>query len=300
MLDVYLHGSASRISPEAPVPVVLSERVEKIPGGAGNVAHNLRALGCQVSLLGCVGRDYKGEFLLRSLSEMKINIDGIKIVDSPTTCKTRVLSNGQHVVRYDVDPVPELVNIPCENVTYQNFDCIVISDYNKGSVTNELMKTVKQTFSCPIICDIKPNNKYMFNDVFCITPNLNEAKQMVGDVGSPESVGKKLLSEMNLESIILTLSNEGILFLNKVGNVTKLKAHTQANKQDPKSRLDVTGAGDTVISTFAACVAAGFSLTDATFICNVAAGVVVKKIGTSVCSLEELTVELNDLEGPAS
>lgn len=302
MLDIYLSGIASRISPEAPVPVVTAKQKQKVPGGAANVISNLVSLGCNVMPMGLIGSDYEGEYLLSVLQNMGVNTECIIKCPGNTINKTRILANGQHIVRYDFDAdfnlyskeKSELIEWIGTLKDSKIFDAIVISDYCKGTVCNEVMESVKRFFNCPIIGDTKTIHKDIFSELFCITPNLMEARRMIGfsNSMSPTIIAKTLKGEMKLESIIITMSDKGILLIDKNDQDFVFGAYTKLNEHDPSQRFDVTGAGDTVISVFSACVAAGFSLAFSVHAANVAAGIVVNKIGTSSCTYNELQNEL--------
>lgn len=300
MVDLYLRGKASRISPEAPVPVVLAEREDKVPGGAANVIMNLVDLGCQVTGAGFVGNDDQGNFLIDTLGSLGVNTEVITKCNLSTIHKTRVLANGQHVVRFDFDS--DFSKLDKEQKTFidmvgvlaisRRFDAVIISDYCKGTISSELMKTVKQSFSCPIICDTKPQNKDLFRNTFCVTPNIIEARQMLSLNGrTPLELAQSLKKELQLRAIIITMAEDGILCLDEEDNAISYPAHVEIQDHDPYHRFDVTGAGDTVISVFAVCIVAGHSIQESVLAANVAAGVVVRKTGTASCSLAELVAE---------
>lgn len=304
MLDIYLRGKASRISPEAPVPVVSAERRESIPGGAANVMSNLRSLGCKVVGVGFLGKDDEGKFLLNSLKQLGIETESIISTNLPTIHKTRVLANGQHVVRFDFDTdFSKVSEVNRSNLlgyiqtlaSIKHFDAVVISDYCKGTVSQEILTAVKESFSCPIIADTKPKNKNYFNGIWCIAPNLDEAKQMIGHWkgDDPFVIARILKKEMSLQTIIITLSDKGILLIDENDKEVLYDAYTNTDEHDPTQRFDVTGAGDTVISVFSACIASGIKTSDAVYAANIAAGVVVNKSGTASCSYDELVHELN-------
>lgn len=303
MLDIYLRGNASRISPEAPVPVVSAERKDLIPGGAANVMSNLRALGCDVVGAGFLGKDDEGKYLKQELDTLGIRTDPIVLTELATIHKTRVIANGHHIVRFDFDTDFRLVS-EVERSTLEGyiqailsmlrFDTIVVSDYCKGTINGNLIDILHDCTSVPIIADIKPQHKKIFRGVYCIAPNIHEAKQMAGTWDDdPIAIGHALKKEMDLTSIIITLADKGILLINEQDEEVLYDAYTSIDEHDPNERFDVTGAGDTVISAFAACMAAGIDSKSSTYAANVAAGVVVKKIGTASCSYQELEHELN-------
>lgn len=304
MLDVYRYGKASRISPEAPVPIVLISREENKAGGAANVVINLKQLGCGiVNLIGYVGDDYACDQLIGILRENGINHDNIYhdliVSRAPTITKTRILANGQHVIRCDEDSafntsshrktyedmlIQRLNNLSCK----RSFDVVIISDYAKGTITDKVMETIKSRFSCPIICDFKPINHSLFHNVFCVTPNLEEAKQLVAPYKHETlfELATKIKQLLKVESVIITLSQDGIYLLDQNDDFCVLGTKTIVGG-------DVTGAGDTVISTLAACLATGHNLDQSVRLSNLAAAIVVRKTGTAACSIEELQNEIN-------
>ncbi|MHA2279446.1 MAG: bifunctional heptose 7-phosphate kinase/heptose 1-phosphate adenyltransferase [Promethearchaeota archaeon] len=298
MLDLYLRGQASRISPEAPVPVVAAEEKISIPGGAANVVMNLRALGCSVAIAGFIGKDEEGCILRDKLNTINVNTECVLECNLPTIQKTRVIANGQHIVRFDFDSdfgkvkeQRELYDLIEALSISRTFDAIIVSDYCKGTINHTLMEILKLHFRCPIVGDTKPEHKQYFSNVWCITPNLIEAHQMLGN-GNPLLMAKGLKESMQLKCIIITMADHGILCVDENDNDFSYPAHVEINEHDPKHRFDVTGAGDTVVSVFTACIAAGLPTHEAVLAANIAAGVVVRKIGTAACSFEELIVEL--------
>lgn len=300
MLDIYKYGTASRMSPEAPVPVVLITSETVSAGGAANVATNLRGLGCQVELIGYIGSDYIGCRLKTELEKHQISHSNYVELNASTISKTRIISGRQHMIRYDDDSsinanvnrqIHEQALIRKINKLSQkiSFDVVVVSDYNKGTITQPVMDTIKQSFGCPIVCDIKPVNKYMFANVFCIVPNLTEAIEMAPDNDSTlKGLAKAIKDDLGLPSVVITLSQNGLFLLDENDRPLLFKAHVSVDKDDPSSGLDVTGAGDTVLSTFASCIAKGYTTEKASMLGNLAAGIVVRKKGTAVCPLEEL------------
>lgn len=301
MLDTYKYGKAYRVSPEAPVPVVLVLREDHKAGGAANVAVNLKALGCYAELLGYVGDDSNGRQLQSELRKHGVIHDNLIESMASTISKTRIIANHQHVVRYDDDSTMTtrthrhyyegaLIQLISELSKQQSFDIVVVSDYAKGTITEAVMDSIKASFSCKILCDIKPVNANLFKDVFCVVPNLTEALQLV-DVSYnytwPELAGK-IKSRLSLEAVVITLSKDGIFLLDQHDKTHLLKAHTIKDYNNPNRVLDITGAGDTVISTLAVCLAIGYNLAESVRLANLAAAVVVGKIGTAMCSIQEL------------
>lgn len=297
MLDIYKYGVVSRISPEAPVPIVLISHENITTGGAANVAANLRELGCQVELAGYIGDDNVGHQLRIKLTQQGISHKNLIQSIVPTISKTRILADKQHMIRYDDDST---INTPQHQESYepilmrllerlskeQSFDIVIVSDYDKGTITNNIMETIKSCFSCPIVCDFKPINSPLFHNVFCVTPNLDEAKQLVVPYKHDTlfELITKIKQLLKVESVIITLSQDGICLLDQNNDFCILGVQTIV-------RGDITGAGDTVISTLAACLATGHNLVESVRLCNLAAAVVVRKIGTAVCSAQELQDE---------
>jgi D-beta-D-heptose 7-phosphate kinase/D-beta-D-heptose 1-phosphate adenosyltransferase len=301
MLDVYKYGIASRISPEAPVPVVKISRESTNAGGAANVAANLRGLDCRVTLVGYIGDDDVGHQLRAKLSQHNIDHENLIQSITPTISKTRVLADGQHIIRYDYDSE---IDTPSHRKLYEatlikrltelgqqrSFNVIVVSDYAKGTITDEVMQVIKSSFSCPIVCDIKQINSELFHNVFCITPNLVEAQQLVElkDMDTLPNIAHAIKQKFSLEAVIITMSHDGIFLLDQDDQSYVFPAYVSINQDDPCGRLDVTGAGDTVLSTLAACISNDYSLLQSVKISNLAAGIVVGKIGTAVCHIKEL------------
>jgi len=300
MLDIYKYGTASRMSPEAPVPVVLVSHEVVSAGGAANVAMNLRGLGCQVELIGYIGADHAGDRLKAELDKSGVLHRHSVESNASTISKTRVISDRQHMIRYDDDSninthmhrqVHErsLIHRIVTMSQKKTFDVVVVSDYAKGTITQPIMETIKQSFGCPVVCDIKPANKYMFTNVFCVVPNLTEAIEMATDNDSTlKGVAKAIKYDLGLRSVVITLSQNGLFLLDENDEPHLFEAHVSVDQNDPGGMPDVTGAGDTVLSTFASCIAKGYTTEKSSMLGNLAAGIVVRKKGTAVCSLEEL------------
>lgn len=301
MLDIYKYGTASRISPEAPVPVVLISHEIVSAGGAANVAMNLRGLGCQVELVGYFGRDHAGDMLKAELNKNGILHHHSVESSASTISKTRVISDRQHMIRYDDDSninshihrqkhERSLIHNIITLGQKQTFDVVVVSDYAKGTITQQIMETIKQSFGCPIVCDIKPINKHLFTDVFCIVPNVKEAMEIstLPYDSTIKSLAESIKYDLGLQSVVITISQDGLFLLDENDEPHAFKAHVSVDQNDPGSGLDVTGAGDTVLSTFASCIAKGYTTEKSSMLGNLAAGIVVRKKGTAVCSIEEL------------
>ncbi len=305
MLDIYKHGKASRISPEAPVPVVLVSDENIAVGGAANVAVNLRGLGCPVELIGYIGNDYIGQQLKAELLRYTVKHDNIIQSTVATISKTRVLANKQHMIRYDDDSEmntlqhrqcyePILIESLIRLSEQQSFDIVIVSDYAKGTITKRVMETIRLCFQCPVVCDFKPVNSSLFHDVFCVTPNLNEAKQLAAtlEYKSLCELTTIIKQSLGVEVVVITLAEDGICLLDQNDEYHAFSARVVVDKKNnPTWRPDVTGAGDTVVSTLAACLATKHSLSESVRLSNLASGVVVGKTGTAVCFVEELQRE---------
>lgn len=295
MLDEYLWGNVDRISPEAPVPVVKLERRTYVLGGAANVACNIIALGGRAVLAGIVGNDSQAKILVGLLTQNNIEQTGLLTDPArPTTTKTRILAHSQQVLRLDVEGrgalKPELENELLEWVAHASaaVNAFVLSDYNKGVVTPRIAQGVIERANAqhkPVIVDPKGSNYSKYRGATVITPNVREAAQALrldldGDCDLLE-IGAQLSSQLEQSALVITRGAEGMsLFEN--GKTTK---HMSANA---KNVFDVTGAGDTVISTLALALTAGMGLEAAAHLANIAAGIVVGKVGTATVSREEL------------
>ncbi len=279
MIDHYVMGSSSRISPEAPVPVIIPQIEYSIPGGAGNVAMNLSSLGAQVTCLGYVGDDIWGEKLISLLKENKINTKNIEIIKNhPTTLKQRIYSNKKQVARIDVE---HIIDWTSDFKLYQNYDLIILSDYNKGVLNNlwldiSLLKNV--------IVDPKKSSFSNYKGATIITPNLTElqkaSQQKLKNDDSIVKACKKLIKANDFEYII---AKKGVGGITVVGN-DNFETHIKAHKI---TKPDVTGAGDTVISALSLCYFQTKDIKFSTIFANAAAAVVVGKTGTATVTVNE-------------
>ncbi|MCX7770503.1 MAG: D-glycero-beta-D-manno-heptose-7-phosphate kinase [Proteobacteria bacterium] len=293
ILDHYIWGKVDRISPEAPVPVVRVTKESFMAGGCANVALNIRALKGKVSICGVVGKDQYGRKLLSLLEKNGIDSTGV-FIDSRigTIRKTRVIAHHQHVVRVDREEIftieenilRELDNFFKERKSVYNV--IIFSDYAKGFINNKLVDSVKKNFKESFfLADPKVKNISLFKNFYLITPNRKEAMEAVGmeDRGREEdiiSAGKKLLKDHSLKNLLITRGEEGMSLFS--GN-NHIKIPTFAQEV-----FDVTGAGDTVIATIGAGLSSGIPLIKSCIIANLAASVVVGKVGTAVAIPEEI------------
>lgn len=307
MLDRYIEGTVSRISPEAPVPVVHVAREKAVPGGATNVAHNVRALGGRASVAGVVGRDEAGDRLRAMLQAEGIGRNAvIRLAGHPTTVKTRILAERQQVVRVDWErPLRwkgrdrsaflKRLGIEC-----QQADAIVIEDYGKGLIQQDVVDVVLKVArrrGVPVGLDPKDNEDLNVAGISLATPNRKEAFIAAGrdDPGVGPNplrdealleVGRILTRKWKPELLAITLGPHGMLLLER--GRPPLHVPTRAREV-----FDVSGAGDTVIATCTLARAAGASFVEAAEIANYAAGVVVAKLGTATCTPRELLDYIN-------
>ncbi len=292
MLDHFIWGGIKRISPEAPVPVILVERESFVPGGAANTANNIIALGGGAHLVGIIGSDEPGNRLKTELKKRKIGSIGIfSDCNRPTTQKTRLIVKNQQIARIDreeVRPVSqrqEKKALDYVKSQLKNWDGLVFSDYNKGFITKNLAQKIislAKNQKKPIIADIKPVNAGYFRNVTILNPNKKEATIMTGE-NKIMKAGKIIQKKFNC-SVLIKQGVQGMtLFEN---NKTK---HFTATA---KKVFDVVGAGDTVAAVLALALVSGANLSQAAEIANRAAGIVVGKAGTAVVLPEELKKEL--------
>jgi D-glycero-beta-D-manno-heptose-7-phosphate kinase len=313
ILDQHIAGSVSRISPEAPVPIVLQEKDPTFtPGGAANVGNNLRSLGAKVTLLGRIGSDVEGRILLKGLQKQHISTKGIFVDrDVPTIVKTRIMAQHQQVLRLDREKVTghddqktfkKVFSFLEKNI--QRFDAIIISDYGKGLITRDLVEqTCALALSKKIILAVDPKVEHFayYRGVTAITPNRKEAENAIRNIKitqngkrklaltsdrleslvDVEKAGVELLKYMELESLLITLGEQGLCLFER--NKKPVLIPTKA-----KEVFDVTGAGDTVISVYTLALTAGASKFQAADLANYAAGIVVGKMGAVAVTPAEL------------
>ncbi|HYE35584.1 bifunctional D-glycero-beta-D-manno-heptose-7-phosphate kinase/D-glycero-beta-D-manno-heptose 1-phosphate adenylyltransferase HldE [Methylocaldum sp.] len=293
MLDRYWHGGTSRISPEAPVPVVLVNSVEERLGGAGNVALNIATLGTLTGLIGYCGHDEAGSNLIALLQMAGIDCVVEQIHGLPTITKLRVLSRHQQLIRLDFeDRFHDVASHLLENFAGKlaEADVVVLSDYGKGTLSSiqELIRLARQADKL-VLVDPKGSDFERYRGATVITPNRSEFEAVVGpcrDDAELVDKGLTLQEKLELAGLLITRGEHGMTLLQRGESPRHLPAHA-------KEVYDVTGAGDTVISTLAAALAAGASLEDATSLANLAAGIVVGKLGTASVALEELDYALH-------
>jgi len=295
MLDQFIWGKVSRISPEAPVPVVEADRETTILGGTANVVNNLVSLGGKVLLCGVVGGDSPAGEIISKLHELDVDTGGIAIEhDRPTSVKTRIIAHAQQVVRYDRETrdslKPETTDSILNFIHKQkdNFAAIIVSDYGKGVVTRELMEGVKDLMSTrgiPLAVDPNVKNFPLYEGATIITPNHNEAQAAAAmDISDKESlrkVGEKLLYFYRCRALLITRGEDGMTLFEEDGKITDIKAMA-------RKVYDVTGAGDTVIATLTLAISAGLDIKSAAYLSNLAAGIVVGEVGTSTIKIDDL------------
>lgn len=301
MLDKYIWGDVSRISPEAPVQVVNVIRETYEAGGAANVANNISALSGRAVMVGIAGNDSAKAILLKELKKKGITTDGIVTdSDKPTTQKIRVIGRSQQLLRVDyenkehVHKKVETLIIKFLERSVKDMDVVVISDYAKGVITREIgSKAIElcNKLNKPIIVDPKPKHRDFYSNVTLITPNNAEASEMAGiEDGSDEAVieiGNRLLKQLNT-SVLVTRGEKGMSLFESGGSIT----HIPTKAREVYSLI---GAGDTVVAAIALAMASGASLKDAAVIANIAAGIKVGKIGTATVSIDEIKKEIKDL-----
>lgn len=310
ILDEYIWGCVDRISPEAPVPVVWANKRSFVPGGTANVANNISSLGGRVALLGVRGDDANSKILLHELKKRKISSQGIFTENNRhTTVKTRILAGHQQVVRVDWEHTHDLSEeLNAKILKYikkniRSFDAIIIEDYGKGVINVALLKeliTLAKANKKIITVDPKEENFRYYHGVTAITPNRKELENAIRNLKVQDTANRfrvntdklftgkdvdlaarQILDYLNLDSILVTLGEQGMKLLEKNGRLTHIP--TQAQEV-----FDVSGAGDTVISVFTLALCAGASKLEAAHIANFAAGIVVGKLGTAVTNSKEL------------
>ena len=291
MLDKYFLGSTERISPEAPVPVLKVESEILKPGGAANVASNISSLGQDTTLIANIGIDTNGKILKKLIGAQKINLISKNDKKIKTTTKSRFISQNQQLIRVDDETNNKINFLMPSNIESQvkKCDALIFSDYKKGA-QNNITKLIKlaNKFKKPVFIDPKGDNFDCYKNSFCITPNRKEFENIVGKCSSNQDIvnkSKKLITKLNLKSILITLGSEGMILVEKNLKPTKIEA-TSVNEV-----FDVTGAGDTVIATLCATYLSSETkdLKFAAVVANIAAGEVIKKLGAQSISEKELS-----------
>lgn len=302
MVDKYICGQVSRISPEAPVPVLQVEsRLSKL-GGAGNVINNIISLGASVRVLGGIGKDYEGESIIEEFKKKGIDTRHIRqYLEIQTISKTRLISRNHQLLRYDEE---EIRDMPQEYMKYleqnkkfifEDIHVVVISDYGKGAVTMELAQfliTAAIDLGIPVVVDPKGKDYNKYKGASVCTPNVKELGDVIGKILKTEEdeeiAGKQIRECVQLSNLLLTRSEKGILLFDSMNNKKDFPAVS-------KDVVDVTGAGDTVVSVVALMMVVGFSMEECCEIANIAASIVCSKFGAATLSLNELIGEILDI-----
>jgi rfaE bifunctional protein kinase chain/domain len=288
MLDRYWFGDVNRISPEAPVPVARIERMEERAGGAANVARNIASLGGQATILSVVGDDEAATALSRLMTE-----DGIRAVFKrdatiSTTIKLRVVARQQQLIRLDFEDAPSHETLTATLDEYEKIvlehDVVILSDYGKGGLTHvAAMIECARAHGKPVLIDPKGDDYSKYAGATLLTPNRSELRQVVGRWKDDQDLATRaetLRTELNLDALLVTLSEEGMTLFRPDGAIHQPTLAREV--------YDVSGAGDTVIGTMGLMLAAGLPLPQAMSLANAAAGVVVAKLGTAICRQHEL------------
>lgn len=297
ILDQFVWGKVARISPEAPVPVVQVQRESYMPGGSLNVANNIRTLGGTVYPCGIVGRDLAGRMLLKAMRREGIETGGITYDPSrPTSVKTRIIAHSQQVVRFDREKIEDISKKDSDKLLkfiqqrIPSVDVVIIEDYGKGVIQPQLLKQIlkmAKQHKKPVLIDPKEKHFGYYTGATAITPNRKEAFAAVENGKhekqelSIQDVGRKLIKKLNLEAVLMTLGEDGMALFEKNGAVTKIPTAA-------REVYDVSGAGDTVIAVFGLALAGGADMKHAAILSNLAAGIVVGKLGTATVSQEEI------------
>ncbi len=294
MLDKYIKGKVERISPEAPVPIVHVQEEEFRPGGAANVAMNIKALGGEAMLIGVVGKDVSAKILKKNLQKENIFHTLVTDISRPTIEKVRILAHDQQLARLDyeekvkISPFIERQVIKKIKELLPNVDAVIVSDYAKGLITAKIMGVLRLGKKM-ILVDPRPKNKNLYKKVDFVTPNHKEAAEMADIEEKTEKdlkqIGKKLVRELSTH-IFITRGDKGIAYFNRTRSFfVPAKA---------KEVFDVTGAGDTAIATFALSLVAGANPKEAAILANQAGGIVVGKLGTATVTVPEIKKALHE------
>jgi D-beta-D-heptose 7-phosphate kinase/D-beta-D-heptose 1-phosphate adenosyltransferase len=299
MIDEWIWGDVSRISPEAPVPVVAVRDHSFTLGGAGNVANNLRAFGAHVAFVGGVGDDAEGARLRALFDDLGVDARGlVTLTDRPTTRKTRVVAHNQQVVRADWESTAVLRDADRAQIVervrsaVRDADAVVLSDYAKGFFHREI---VEAALAAPVVvADPKPPNVAMFAGVTCIAPNAGEASRASGiaivDDASLEAAGRALLQMLACRWVLITRGEHGMALFGADGSRFDVPAVA-------RTVYDVSGAGDTVVAVLTLALAAGIRAETATQLANFAAGAVVEKLGTATATPAEIVALMEHAHG---
>ena len=293
MLDRYLFGSTGRISPEAPVPVVHVHETDDRPGGAANVAVNLASLGVSTSLVGVVGNDAAADSLEAIMRERGIECNFARAADRPTITKTRVQSRGQQLIRLDEENVaamPGDAMVSTLSRTLEGAGAVVLSDYGKGALADVAVMIARcREAGIPVLVDPKGTDFRKYRGASLLTPNQSEFEAVAGRCASDQELvdrARAMMDDLDLDALLVTRSEKGMLLVE--AGARPLFLSTQAREV-----YDVTGAGDTVIATLAGALASGQDLASSAALANIAAGLVVRKIGVATVTPGEISAALH-------
>lgn len=295
MLDTFIWGDVNRISPEAPVPVVEVREETRLLGGTANVVHNVASLGAQASAAGTIGDDLSGKRMVELFREIGVSADGLVIEEGrPTTTKTRIIAQNQQVVRFDREWRRPMRGTTLEKILgyvhdrIPQVDALIVSDYAKGMVTQEMMdgiRALRRQTGIPVVVDPKVRQVELYRGMTMVTPNHHEASRMadreIHDEESLGEAGRLLIQKLECEMLLVTRGKHGMrLFLNDgtTEDIPTVARHV----------YDVTGAGDTVLAAVTLGMAAGLSPVEAAILANIAAGIVVGEVGTATVSAAQL------------
>lgn len=289
MLDKYVYGEVSRISPEAPVQVVDINNVEYKLGGAANVANNIKTLESEPVLIGTIGNDFDGDMFLETMKEHRLSTEGIfKDKTRPSTSKTRVIAHSQHIIRIDSEVKQDIdtklgnkiINFLSDNL--ESFSAVILQDYNKGILSKEIIYKIIpmcREANIPVYVDPKFDNFFEYKDVTIFKPNRKEIQDAMGirinDEEDAEAAGVQLIERINCEWLVLTRGEKGMMLFDKdKDNIIVHNIPTKAIKV-----ADVSGAGDTVISTLAVALCGSANISEAIVMANHASGIVCEEVG---------------------
>lgn len=300
MLDHFIRGKVHRISPEAPVPIVHVTNESLMPGGAANVAMNLRALNSETGIIGTIGKDMNGRHLKLLLRKSKINVMGVhSLPNILTTKKTRIIAHSQQIVRFDYETSKDISGENEQHIieiikkTVPLYNAVIIEDYGKGIITQSIVDTIITSaleHNTYIAFDPKIGHEINCSGINLCTPNTEEAnhlaKSLKRNIGKIPENGDKLRKLLGLKELLVTLGEDGMALFSENSKPYKISAKA-------REVFDVSGAGDTVISVYTASIVAGATPYEAAYLANIAAGIVVGKLGTATVSPSEINDSLN-------
>lgn len=299
MIDQYIYGTVNRLSPEAPVPVVDIERELCELGGAANAVNNIKILGGNVDVIGVIGTDDAGRILLDLFKERHINVDGIILCEErPTTVKTRVIGNGCHIVRIDKETKKAIDGQTTNRILklieddIDNYNAILISDYNKGLITKNLLRKLiplANSHEIPIIVNSKVENLVYYKNVTMVISDMHEASQVIGikpiNETSIRNMGQWLMTRLDCDGVLIVRGGKGLTMFEKDGDVKHLSTHIGEIH-------DIAGVGDAITGVMALALSCGSDIQTATIIANSAMTVALGKTGTGLMSKEDFLKQI--------